>query len=182
MTRYCWRCATPLPEPPPTTCRHCGEIHYVNPKPCGDAIVIREGRLLMLRRAVDPDAGAWDVPGGFCEADEHPMAAAERELLEELGVRGRATAYVGTWMDRYGEPAADGFVIHTAVSAYLVALEDVDAPPLPAPAEATDWGWFALDALPEPIAFARHALPMLHAARELIASGGNPGPLPDRTW
>jgi ADP-ribose pyrophosphatase YjhB (NUDIX family) len=157
-------------------------VHYANPKPCGDAVVIRDGRVLMLRRAADPDAGAWDVPGGFCEADEHPMAAAERELAEELGVTGRATAYVGTWMDVYGDPEPDGAVIHTAVSAYLIALDDPAAGPILQPEEATDWGWFGLNDLPARIAFARHALPMLAAARALIAAGGNPGLLPDRTW
>ena len=60
------------------------------------------------------------------------MHAAERELLEEVGLVGRATAYIGAWMDIYGEPEPDGALIHTVVSAYLVALEDPDAPAAPA--------------------------------------------------
>ncbi|HET9125359.1 MAG TPA: NUDIX domain-containing protein, partial [Solirubrobacteraceae bacterium] len=73
---------------PPTACVVCGEVHYANPKPCGNAVVIDEDRVLLLLRVREPAAGAWTVPGGFCEAAEHPRAACERELWEETGVRG----------------------------------------------------------------------------------------------
>ena len=159
MARYCWRCGAVLGAVPPTTCATCGEVHYRNPKPCGNAVVIRDtaprapntpfgarggvfgapgGEVLLLLRARDPDAGAWTVPGGFCEDGEHPMHAAERELYEEVGLRARATGYVGTWMDRYGGPDPDGLFIHTAVSGYLAALDDPAAPPRPDPAETLE--------------------------------------------
>jgi 8-oxo-dGTP diphosphatase len=182
VTRYCWRCAAALPGPPPTTCGHCGHVHYANAKPCGDAVVIDSGRLLLMRRAHAPEAGAWDVPGGFCEADEHPMHAAERELEEELGLVGRATAYVGAWMDVYGDPEPDGALIHTVVSAYIVTLEDPEARPRLQPEEALEARWFELDALPEPLAFERHARPMLAAAAAMVTPGARPSPLPDRSW
>lgn len=180
MTRYCWRCAAALPGPPPTTCGDCGQAHYANPKPCGDAVVIESGRLLLMRRAHEPAAGCWDVPGGFCEADEHPMHAAERELAEELGLIGRATAYIGTWMDIYGDPEPDGALIHTAVSGYLIALADPRAEPQLQPDEALEARWFPLDALPDRIAFERHARPLLAAAVAVV--DGHPEPLPDRSW
>ncbi|MBV9818411.1 MAG: NUDIX hydrolase [Solirubrobacterales bacterium] len=182
MIRHCWRCAAALPGPPPTTCASCGEVHYANPKPCGDAVVVDGGRVLLLRRAREPDIGAWDVPGGFCEADEHPMHAAERELAEELGVTGHAVAYIGTWMDVYGPPAPDGTLIHTAVSGYLIALDDPDAELAPQAQEATEARWFELQRPPEHLAFARHARPLLAAAAAMVADGRDAGPLPDRTW
>ncbi len=101
MTRYCWRCAAALPGPAPVRCIGCGEEHYANPKPCGEAVVVSDGQVLLLRRGHEPELGAWDVPGGFCEAAEHPMHAAERELAEEVGLQGRATAYIGTWIEAY---------------------------------------------------------------------------------
>jgi 8-oxo-dGTP diphosphatase len=161
-------------------CATCGEEHYANPKPCGEAVVVRKGEVLLVRRARDPDAGLWDVPGGFCDAGEHPMHAAERELFEEVGLRGRATAYVGTWIDVYGPPAPDGLVTYTSVGVYLVELEDPREPPTLQPEETLEAGWFALDRLPERLAFAAHARPMLAAAAAVIA--GTAPPLPDRTW
>jgi ADP-ribose pyrophosphatase YjhB (NUDIX family) len=180
LTRYCWRCAAALPGPPPVVCASCAEAHYVNPKPCGDAVVVLDGQVLLLRRAHEPEAGAWDVPGGFCEADEHPMHAAERELLEEAGLRGRAVAYIGTWMDVYGPPERDGAVIHTAVGAYLIELEDPQQPLTLQAEEALEARWFSLDRLPGRLAFGAHARPMLDAAAAIVA--GTATPLPDRTW
>ena len=172
--RFCWRCGTRLGAVPPTTCAACGEVHYVNPKPCGNAVVIDAGRVLLVLRARDPDAGAWAVPGGFCEGGEHPRAAAERELYEETGMRGRATAYLGTWMDRYGPPADDGLGITTAVSGYLVRLDDADAVPAPDPVEALEVRWWELGRLPTPIAFPAHVPAMITAGAATVASGALP--------
>lgn len=172
MIRHCWRCAAVLPGVPPTTCAVCGEVHYVNPKPCGNAVVIDGDRVLLVLRARDPDAGAWTVPGGFCEADEHPRAACERELLEETGLRGRAVAYLGAWMDVYGNAAEDGLGITTVVSGYLCRLEDLGAPPRPDPAESQEVRWFPLDALPAPLAFPAHVPAMIAAGAELVAGRG----------
>ncbi len=180
MARFCWRCGAMLKGRPPTVCAACGQAHYLNPRPCGEAVVIRAGEVLLLRRAGEPYKHAWDVPGGFCEPDEHPMHAAERELAEELELAGRATAYIGTWIDTYGPPEPDGVQIHTVVSAYLVALTDPAASPRLQAAEAVDVGWFPLAQLPDEVAFPVHTRPMLAAAGAILA--GVARPLPDRTW
>ncbi len=174
MTRYCWRCAAALPAVPPTTCTACGEVHYVNPKPCGNAVVVHDGRVLMILRARDPAAGRWTVPGGFCEASEHPRDAAVRELHEEAGVHGRPLATLGAWMDTYGPPDDDGLQIHTVVSGYLCELVDPDAPLRPDPEEALEARWFAATELPEAIAFPAHVPGMVAAGLAVAASGALP--------
>jgi 8-oxo-dGTP diphosphatase len=193
MIRHCWRCAAVLPGVPPVTCASCGEVHYVNPRPCGCAVALRGAgtsgspapdggpEVLLLLRARDPEAGRWTLPGGFCESDEHPMLAAERELTEEVGLSGRATAYLGTWMDVYGPPADDGLTIHTAVSGYLVELGDPAATPRPDPEEALEARWCPVDALP-PIAFPAHIPALIQAAAALVASGRPLPAMPDRIW
>jgi len=178
--RHCWRCGTALAETPPTTCAACGQEHYLNPAPCGEAVVVRAGRVLLLRRAMEPCLGWWDVPGGFCEGDEHPMHAAERELYEEVGLRARATAYIGQWMDVYGDPAPDGVYQHCITSAYLMELAEPEAEPRPDADEISGYGWFDFSELPEQLAFAAHARPMLAAAAAVLA--GTAPALPDRTW
>ena len=44
------------------------------------------GRVLLIRRAVDPGRGLWALPAGFVEVDELPHEAATREALEETGL------------------------------------------------------------------------------------------------
>lgn len=54
------------------------------------AVVIRQGRVLLVRRRNPPDAGRWGFPGGKIEFGETILAAAERELFEETAVRAKA--------------------------------------------------------------------------------------------
>ena len=47
---------------------------------------LRDGRILILKRASGEMIGAWDVPGGVVDAGEDPEQAALRELREESGL------------------------------------------------------------------------------------------------
>jgi 8-oxo-dGTP diphosphatase len=85
-------------------CSACGFEHFANPAPAVSALVLDEdGRLLLARRAVEPDAGLWDTLGGFLEEGEDAITALRRELREEAGVEIEAGAFVGTFPDRYGD-------------------------------------------------------------------------------
>ena len=50
------------------------------------AIVIRNGRILLVKRGSSPGKGLWAPPGGLVELGETVREAAEREILEETGI------------------------------------------------------------------------------------------------
>ncbi len=54
--------------------------------PCVGAVIVHEGRLLVVRRGQEPGKGLWSVPGGRVEAGESLVAACEREVREETGL------------------------------------------------------------------------------------------------
>jgi 8-oxo-dGTP diphosphatase len=62
---------------------------------------VRDGRVLLGRRGYEPGKGLWDIPGGFVDEDEHPLAALHRELLEETGLQIEPTEFLGIWMQPY---------------------------------------------------------------------------------
>jgi ADP-ribose pyrophosphatase YjhB (NUDIX family) len=51
------------------------------------AIVVHDGRLLMVRRGREPARGLWTVPGGRVEFGEYITDALRREVEEETGLQ-----------------------------------------------------------------------------------------------
>lgn len=72
------------------------------PELCVGAVVIDEGRLLLIRRGHGPAAGEWSIPGGRVEAGETLAEAVVRELREETAVTGVCGELVG-WVERIGD-------------------------------------------------------------------------------
>lgn len=62
----------------------------------GGVVHDAEGRLLLIRRANQPAAGRWSIPGGRVEPRESDSQAIVRELREETGLRVLAGELVGS--------------------------------------------------------------------------------------
>jgi ADP-ribose pyrophosphatase YjhB (NUDIX family) len=156
-----------LPAAPPTRCTSCGYALYVNARPTSSVIIVQDGRFLALKRAHEPNAGGWDIPGGFCEGWEHPADAAVREAREELGVRVDLGDFVGMYVGAYeyqGEklPVLDLFWFASIVDGELA----VD------PHEASGYAWLPLD---DPPAMAFTTMDQaLREARFLVRGRGVP--------
>ena len=111
---FCSRCGAelrfgPVPdeERPRLVCDSCGFIAYVNPRMVVTTLpVTDEGKVILLRRGIEPGYGAWAQPGGFLEIDETAAQGAVRETLEETGYKVDLTRIVGL----YSRPQA-GIVV-----------------------------------------------------------------------
>jgi len=174
---FCSTCGRKLPGRPPVTCPACGVAHYANAKPCAGVLIMRDGRLLLLRRAIEPWLGMWDIPGGFCEVDEHPIETARREAREETGLEVEVTGFLGVWLDRYPNPADTAHPTVT-LNAYYHAVAGAEVG-RPDSGETTELGWFEPDGLPDDIAFPNHAEAVLSAWREAVKCGRTVTPLAD---
>ncbi len=64
-------------------CRDCGFVHYENPKVVVGAVVSRDDRILLCRRAIEPRKGLWTLPAGYLELGESADEGARREAWEE---------------------------------------------------------------------------------------------------
>ena len=127
-------------------CPGCGHAQYNNSRPCAGALVESNGRLMLIRRGVEPFKGWWDIPGGFLDPGEHPEAGAVREVREETGLAIHLTSLLGIYMDTYG----DGSDVYTLNVMYLA--EPIGGVARPAD-DAVEIGWFGPDELPVNIAF-----------------------------
>jgi ADP-ribose pyrophosphatase YjhB (NUDIX family) len=105
MLNFCSRCGAELrfgqvegEDRDRLTCPRCGFIAYVNPRLVVTTLPITDdGRLVLLRRGIEPGRGLWAQPGGFLEVDETVTEGAIRETLEETGLVVRPGELVGLY-------------------------------------------------------------------------------------
>ncbi|TFG03042.1 MAG: NUDIX domain-containing protein [Promethearchaeota archaeon] len=58
-------------------------------------LLIRDDKLLLVKRKFNPDAGLWSIPGGHLELGERTVHAAEREGFEETGFKVKVVKLAG---------------------------------------------------------------------------------------
>lgn len=133
------------------------EFHYdnwlhVSPLSGAEAAVFQDDRLLLMKRS---DTGLWAVPGGLCEVGETLAETAQRELWEEVGVRGRVIQLLGIFDSRLCHSHTKAQLFHV-----IFQTELVSGSPAPS-AEALDVQFFAEDNLPELAAGHAMRVPLL---------------------
>lgn len=140
---FCTACAAPLEHSGRhPVCTGCGRTHHRDPKVGVGVVVVQDGRLLLVRRGVEPGKGRWALPAGYVDAGEDPREAAARETHEETGLQ----VAVGAVVDVYPSTVTGG---HRGASFFLAFEAQVVGGTLAASDDAVDAGFFGADALPE---------------------------------
>ena len=118
---HCRRCGGKLRQPEMgeeghAVCEACAQPHWENPAVGASLLVIRDGRVLLGRRAQPnrPGHGLWAGPAGYGELGESIEETARRELLEETNLAAEITGLISVYTGSshievayYGEAAGD---------------------------------------------------------------------------
>lgn len=145
---YCPACAKPLEERvleeehrPRLVCPD-GHVTWRNPRLVVGTLPVRDGRVYLARRSIEPGAGRWSYPGGFLEVGESAQEGARRETEEETRLR----VEVGRLVGLYSRPHVG--VVTAIFEAIVVGGEAA------AGAETSEVRDFTPDAIPwEELAF-----------------------------
>jgi ADP-ribose pyrophosphatase YjhB (NUDIX family) len=106
------------------------------------AVIIRDGKVLLLLRKKAPEAGCWSIPGGKIEFGETTEEAVLREVYEELGVKGEVVCPLG--FTDYILPDED---THWLSPSILVKTRQT--PENKEPGKHGEIAWFSPDNLPD---------------------------------
>jgi 8-oxo-dGTP diphosphatase len=69
-----------------------------------DAIIKRDGKILLIKRMNSPFKNSWALPGGFVEYGERVEEALKREILDETGIRAEIMGIQGVYSKSERDP------------------------------------------------------------------------------
>ncbi len=150
--KFCMRCGGELIDRfldnrTRKVCSRCGWICYKSPTLAAATIILLDGKLVMVKRGVDPHKGKWCLPSGFEEYEESPLETAVRETKEETNLDVRIVKLHKVIFTTHFPQQ------HLVVCFFL--CEPVGGE-LRAGDDAQDARIFPLDDLPEDLAFSTH--------------------------
>ena len=152
-------------------CQGCGFVYFFNPASAAAGLVldVSGGRVLLVRRRIEPHKGCWALPAGYQEIDEEPQAAVRREVREETGLELGQLALV----DLYSGPEffreyPNGDQVFLVGAVYTT--QDMRGEPIPDEREALELRFFDLKALPCDLV--PPSRPFLERCRQKLASAG----------
>jgi ADP-ribose pyrophosphatase YjhB (NUDIX family) len=115
----------------------CGFVFYLDPKVAvGTVIADTGGRIVLVKRAIEPGYGKWVFPGGYVDRGEEVTMAARREAREEAGLDVRIDRLIGIYSYAGRTPII--IVYAASVIGGDLAVDD----------EGLEARWFETDAIP----------------------------------
>ncbi|BBH20294.1 NUDIX hydrolase [Paenibacillus baekrokdamisoli] len=116
-------------------CTACSFVHWGNYSVGVGALVVKEEKILLVRRAQEPGKGYWTNPGGYIEQHELIEETIQREVLEEAGVEAVIKSVVAV----RDQPRS----IHNVYIAF--SMDYVSGDPIPDGVEVDAAGFFSIE-------------------------------------
>ncbi|GEM45431.1 NUDIX hydrolase N-terminal domain-containing protein [Deinococcus cellulosilyticus] len=130
-----------IPAPKPELVKaYLQQATHICPLMGADAVVIQDGKLLLIRRK---DTGLWALPGGTIDVGESVSEAAVRELFEETGLRATPVRLLGVFDAKVWRGRS---LMHFY---QMVTLLELQGGELQTTLETLDAKFWPLDGLPE---------------------------------
>ena len=109
------------------------------------AIIVRNNRVLLIRRKNVHGAGSWSTPGGHLDFGETPEQCAIRETQEEVGIEIKDVQFIAVTNDFF-EASEKHYITLWMVGTYVSG-----EPKIAADYEVAEVGWFDWESLPSPL-------------------------------
>jgi len=105
VIKFCPKCGSPefkISGTRSMKCETCSFHIFFNSSAAVAALITDEnGKLMLVKRGVEPDYGKLDLPGGFVDPGETAENAVKRELFEELGLKVKSLKYINSAPNEY---------------------------------------------------------------------------------
>jgi len=82
-------------------CKACSFTFFHNVAAAAAAILEYDGKILAIRRSLEPERGKLDLPGGFVDPGETAEDGLKREIREELNMDLGELKYLGSYPNIY---------------------------------------------------------------------------------
>ncbi len=129
VLKFCPKCGSPEFKSSgdrSLKCSCCGFHFFINSAAAVAALVTDEdGKLMLVKRGVEPGFGKLDLPGGFIDPLESAEDAVKRELNEELGLKVKTLEYLKSAPNEYVFSEFTVFTLDMAFRVEAESLEDL---------------------------------------------------------
>jgi ADP-ribose pyrophosphatase YjhB (NUDIX family) len=128
--RFCPKCGGALSrqrlkaaEPERRVCGSCAFIFYDDPKVAACTIPVIDGKIILLKRGIEPSYGKWVFPGGFLDRGERVEDAAIRETWEEVNLKVEVTQLLNVY-SYLGYPVVVIVYLARVIGGQLQAMDE----------------------------------------------------------
>ena len=107
------------------------------------AVIVRHGKLLLMKRRSAMGNQSWSTPGGYLEFGESPATCAKREAQEEVGYQGGDFSFLALTNDVFED--------RHFVTIWMLATADPAWEVTVTSEEVMESAWFPVRELPAPL-------------------------------